>query len=157
VESRVVVHCSGLRMIADAIVKLVYTPYGAAWNDLLDSRSVGWFIHDDGSQTRFHRSSGGIHRIYCSRRKLSSTAAVVNRTDHPDDGCWTQTESVYLRKTQAYRRTIVHQSCSLYNNNHIMKHILAVTKTTFSLGNIRNIRRKKKGKSVTIRRKGGRI
>ena len=36
---------------------------------------------------------------------------------------------VYSRKTQAKGRTIVHQSCSLYTNNQIMKHILEVTHT----------------------------
>ena len=56
--------------------------------------------------------------------------------------------NVYSRKTQADRMIIVHQSCSLYNNNHITKHIPAVTKkTTFSLGKIRKNKEKERGKT----------
>jgi len=52
---------------------------------------------------------------------------------------------VYSRKTQANRRTIVHQSCSLYNNNKIIKNIIEVTKTTSNLGKIR--KNKEKGET----------
>jgi len=51
----------------------------------------------------------------------------------------------HLRKMQANRRTIIRQSCSLYNNNQIMKYILEVRKTTFDLGKIR--KNKEKGRT----------
>ena len=54
---------------------------------------------------------------------------------------------VYLQKTQASRRTVVHQSCSLCSNNQIMIYILEVTNSTFNLG---KIRRKKEEKRVII-------
>ena len=55
---------------------------------------------------------------------------------------------VYSRKTQASRRTIVHQSCSLYSNKQIMKYTLKVAKTAFNLGKNKEKYGKSKRKNV---------
>ena len=59
---------------------------------------------------------------------------------------------VYSRKMHTNRRTIVHQSCSSYNNNQILQDILEVTNITSNLGKIKkNKKKKKEEKLVPIR------
>ena len=55
--------------------------------------------------------------------------ANFRRTHSPSRLAWSERErDVYWRDTQANRRTIVHQSCSLYSNNQMMKYILEPTR-----------------------------
>ena len=53
---------------------------------------------------------------------------------------------VYSWKMQTNRRSIVHQGCSVNNNNQTMKYILEITKTTFNLGKIRKTKEKEREK-----------
>jgi len=55
---------------------------------------------------------------------------------------------VYSRKMHTNRRTIVHQSCSSYNNNQILQDILEVTNITSNLGKIKKNKKKRKKKSL---------